>query len=158
MVSQYVVTIAIAVVVLVFIVYRQMRTAPIEPRQLVILPVFLCLVGISNLQRHPPDSVAIGVALGISVLTALIFGVARGLTTQIWRSGSVAMRKGTATTLILWVVAILVRIVIGLVARRAGVPVSVTTGEIPVFLGITLAAQNVVIWIRGQEAVAASAS
>ena len=83
MVSQYVVTIAIAVVVLVFIVYRQMRTAPIEPRQLVILPVFLCLVGISNLQRHPPDSVAIGVALGISVLTALIFGVARGLTTQI---------------------------------------------------------------------------
>ncbi len=30
-------------------------------------------------------------------------------------------------------------------------PTSVTTGELPLFLGLTLAAQNVLIWLRGQE-------
>jgi len=47
---------------------------------------------------------------------------------------------------VLWV-----RILIGIVAGREGVPVSVTTGELPLFLGITLAAQNALIWLRAQE-------
>ncbi|PZR98481.1 MAG: hypothetical protein DLM70_17205 [Chloroflexi bacterium] len=42
-------------------------------------------------------------------------------------------------------------IAIGIVAGRSKVPTSVTTGELPLFLGLTLAAQNVLIWLRGQE-------
>jgi hypothetical protein len=151
-VSQYVVTIVIAAVVLVFIVYQQMRSRPIQSRQLIVIPVILALLGIANLQKHPPDSTAAAVALAASVITAITFGVGRGMTLQIWRAKAVSMRKGTGATLALWVTGLALRIVIGIVADRSGVPTSVTTGELPLFLGITLAAQNVVIWLRGQDA------
>jgi hypothetical protein len=144
--------IVLVIALLAFVIYRQMRTAAIEPRQLVIFPLILAVFGFINLQKQPPDSVAGAVALAASVLTALLFGIARGQTTQIWRAGNVVMRKGTTVTLLLWIVAIVVRIVIGGAARRAGVALSVTAGEIPLFLGITLAAQNAVIWQRRQAA------
>ncbi|HEX6507748.1 MAG TPA: hypothetical protein VF221_08970 [Chloroflexota bacterium] len=156
--SQYAVTIIIAALLLVFVVYQQMRTRSIQSRQLIVVPVFLALLGIINLQKHPPDSTAASVALAASVLTAIVFGVGRGVTVQIWRAGDVLMRKGTAATLVLWVVGIALRIVIGIVAGRSGVPTSVTTGELPLFLGITLAAQNVLIWLRSQEVAVARAS
>jgi hypothetical protein len=150
-VNPYVVIVLVAAL-LVFVVYRQMRSAPIEPRQLVIFPLILAVFGFVNLQKQPPDLIAGGVALVASVLTALLFGVARGRTTLIWRAGNVTMRKGTTTTLLLWIAAILVRVIIGGIARRAGVPLSMTAGEIPLFLGVTLAGQNAVIWQRAQAA------
>jgi hypothetical protein len=157
-VSQYVVTIVIAALVLVFIVYQQMRTRPIRSRQLIVIPVILALLGIVNLEKHPPDSTAAGVALAASVVTAIVFGVGRGVTVQIWRVSAVPMRKGTPATLVLWVVGLALRIVIGIVAGRSGVPTSVTTGELPLFLGITLATQNAMIWLRGEDAAAGSTS
>jgi hypothetical protein len=94
-----------------------------------------------NLQWHPPDSTAAAVTLTISVLVALAFGVARGLTTRVWDAGAIPMRQGTRATLVLWIGAIAVRLAIGIIARRAGVAVNVTTREIPIFLAITLAVQ-----------------
>jgi hypothetical protein len=146
--SQYLVVVA-AVALLVLIIYRQMSTQLIQPRQLIVPPAILGIFGLYTIQGHPPNSAAAGVALGASVITALAFGVARGLTTRIWSDHGVAMRKGTTATLALWIAAIAVRIAIGLVARHTGVPYNLTVSEIPLFLGFTLAAQNVVIWLRG---------
>jgi hypothetical protein len=47
-----VVVIVLVVAVLVFVVYRQMRTAAIEPRQLVIFPLILAAFGVVNLQEE----------------------------------------------------------------------------------------------------------
>jgi hypothetical protein len=149
--GQYAVTIVLAALLVVFIIYQQLRTRQITSRNLVAPPLILAFLGIVNLNQHPLASGAAGTALGASVLTALVFGVARGITTQIWWSEGVLLRKGTTVTLLLWVVGIGLRIVIAVVARRGGVATSVTTGEIPLFLGVTLAAQNLVIWLRGQE-------
>lgn len=149
--SQYAVTILIAALLLVFIIYQQLRTRPINPRQLVVLPAFLAFLGIVNLNQHPPSSAAAATVLGVSVVTALVFGVARGITTQIWWSEGQLLRKGSTVTLLLWIVGIGLRLVVAVVARREGVANNVTTGEIPFFLGVTLAAQNLVIWYRGQE-------
>src|SRR5579859_7528212 len=149
--SQYAVTILIAALLLVFIIYQQLRTRSINPRQLVVLPAFLAFMGIVNLNQHPPASAAAVTALGVSVVTALVFGVARGITTQVWWSDGRRLRKGGTVTLILWIVGIGLRILIAVISRREGVATNVATGEIPFFLGVTLAAQNLVIWYRGQE-------
>ena len=141
--------VAIAAALLVLTVYRQMRTQPIQPRPLIVPPAILVVFGFYTIQGHPPNSAAAGVALGSSAITALAFGVARGVTTTIWLDHGGAMRKGTTTTLMLWIAAIAVRIAIGFVARHSGVPYNLTFSEIPLFLGLTLAAQNVVIWLRG---------
>jgi hypothetical protein len=61
------------------------------------------------------------------------------------------LRKGTGVVLLLWIVGIALRLGIAVIARHQGVATSVSTGEIPLFLGITLAAQNLVIWNRGHE-------
>jgi hypothetical protein len=117
--NQYLV-VAIAAALLVLTVYRQMRTQPIQPRPLIVPPAILVVFGFYTIQGHPPNSAAAGVALGSSAITALAFGVARGVTTTIWLDHGGAMRKGTTTTLMLWIAAIAVRIAIGLVARHAG--------------------------------------
>jgi hypothetical protein len=149
--GQYVVTIVVAVLLISFVIYQQLRTRPINARQLVVLPVILAILGIVNVNRHPPASVAADTALVASVVIALAFGIARGFTTQVWWSDGVLLRKGTWVTLALWIVGIAFRLAVGVVAQREGVSANVTSGEIPLFLGITLAAQNVLIWLRGQE-------
>jgi len=149
--GQYAVTILIAAVLVIFIIYQQLRTRPITSRQLVVLPLILAGLGIVNISHQPPASAAADTALAASVITGVLFGVARGITTKIWWSEGVMMRKGTGITLALWIVGIGLRLVIGLIARRNGVAVSVTTGEIPLFLGITLAAQNLLIWLHAQD-------
>jgi hypothetical protein len=151
--NQYLV-VAAAGALLIFIIYRQMSTQSIQLRPLIVPPAILGIFGLYTIQRHPPNSAAAGVAFGSSVIAALAFGVARGLTTRIWLEQGIAMRKGTITTLMLWIAAIAVRIAIGLVSRRAGVPYNLTVSEIPLFLGFTLAAQNVVIWLRGSTITA----
>jgi hypothetical protein len=50
----------------------------------------------------------------------------------------------------LWIISIAARLGIGAVAQRHGVAQSVTVGELPLFLGVTLLAQNLVIWRRAQ--------
>jgi hypothetical protein len=149
--GQYAVTIVIAALLVVFVIYQQLRTRPINPRQLIVLPVVLIFLGLVNLQHHSLTTAA-SIALVASVATAFLFGVARGLTTQTWWANGVLLRKGTTVTLLLWIAGIALRLVIGVVARRGGVPISVTTGELPLFLGLTLGAQNLVIWQRGQVA------
>jgi membrane protein CcdC involved in cytochrome C biogenesis len=149
--GQYTLTIVIATVLLVFIIYQQMRTRPISVRQLIIVPLFLAFLGITNLSKNPPDSTAAAVAFGASMVIALVFGLGRGFTTQIWWSNGVLLRRGSTWTLLLWIAGIRLRVVIGLIARREGVASNVTLGEVPVFFGVTLAVQNVVIWLQGQE-------
>jgi len=148
---QYVPTIVIAALILGFIIYRQMRTAPVRPRQLVVFPVVLALLGLSNVNEHPPASEAAIIALVASGVTAIVFGVGRGYTVRIWRANGKLLRKGVAATIVLWIVAIVLRILIGIQAQRAGVAASVSTGEAPLFVAFTLAAQNVVLWLRAQS-------
>jgi hypothetical protein len=150
--GQYAVTIVVAALLVAVVIYQQMRTRPVNPRQQVAVPLVLALLGLFNLQHHPLTSEAAGVALAASVVTGLLFGLARGVTTQTWWSNGVLLRKGTVLTLLLWVAGIGLRLIIGVVAQREGVPVSVTSGELPLFLGVTLGAQNLLIWYRGQQA------
>src|SRR5947209_20467875 len=97
--GQYAVTILIAAVLVIFIIYQQLRTRPITSRQLVVLPLILAGLGIVNISHQPPASAAADTALAASVITGVLFGVARGITTKIWWSEGVMMRKGTGITL-----------------------------------------------------------
>jgi hypothetical protein len=90
----------VAIALVVLIIYRQMRAMPVQPRQLVLFPVFLAILGIINMLKAPPGSSGVAAAFVASVLAAIIFGVARGLTTYVWRAGGVVMRKGSVVTLL----------------------------------------------------------
>jgi hypothetical protein len=148
--AQYLPTIALGIALVVFIIYRQLARRPVEIRPMVVLPLILAVLGLYNLNKEPLTSGAGVGALVASLATAVVFGLARGYTTRVWLDSGTVTRQGTAITLALWIIAILLRIGIGAIARHAGVPQSVTFGELPLFLGVTLAAQNLVIWMRAQ--------
>jgi hypothetical protein len=115
-----------------------------------VLPLVLAVLGLNNLINQPPRMSAAITSLVASLAIAVVFGLARGLSMRVWEDAGSVMRQGTPLTAALWIIAILLRIGIGAIARRAGVAQSVTFGELPLFLGVTLAAQNLVIWKRAQ--------
>jgi hypothetical protein len=147
---QYLPTVVVGAALVLFIIYRQLIRRPIEARQLVVLPVVLAALGLINLNHEPPTASAAVVALVASLVSAVVFGLARGFSTRVWQDAGGVLRQGTPVTLALWIVGIALRIGIGALAHRAGVAQSVTVGELPLFLGVTLAAQNLVIWMRAQ--------
>jgi hypothetical protein len=148
--TQYLPTVVIGAVLVLFIIYRQLVRRPVEGRQLVVLPLVLAVLGLYNLNRQPPAASAAVIALVASLATAVVLGLARGLSMRVWQDAGSVLRQGAPITAALWIIAIALRIAIGAIAHRAGVAQSVTFGELPLFLGVTLAAQNLVIWMRAQ--------
>lgn len=148
--QQYLLTAAIGVALALLIIYRQLRRQPLEGRRLIILPLVLAVLGLYSLSHKPPTAGAAVAALVISLASAVVLGLARGGSMHVWLEAGSVLRQGVLLTLVLWIVSIIVRVAIGAIAQRSGVAQSVTVGELPLFLGVTLAAQNVVIWQRAQ--------
>jgi hypothetical protein len=147
---QYLPTVFIGVALVLFIIYRQLQRWPVEGRQLVVVPLVLAVLGLYNLNRQPPATSAGVIALVASLGSAVVFGLARGASTRVWQEAGSVLRQGAPLTVVLWIISIVLRAGIGALAHRAGVAQSVTLGELPLFFGVTLAAQNLVIWLRAQ--------
>jgi hypothetical membrane protein len=148
--SQYIPTVILGALIALFIIYRQLARRQVAARQLVVVPLVLALLGLYNLDNQPPSTSAAAVAIVASLASAVVFGLARGYTMRVWQEAGVVLRQGVPLTLVLWVVSIGIRAGIGVIAHRAGTAESVTVGELPLFLGVTLAAQNAVIWMRAE--------
>ena len=148
--QQYLLTAVIGAALVLFVIYRQLRMQPVEGRRLVVFPLVLAVLGLYSLANKPPATSAALIALVASLASAIVLGLARGVSMRVWRDAGSVLRQGVAITVALWIIAIALRIGIGAIAHRDGVAQSVTVGELPLFLGVTLAAQNVVIWMRAQ--------
>ena len=89
--------IAIGVLVLALVLYRQLTTQRL--RENYRLPVILAIIGVVQfvafLNGHPHDDGGIAAAVGGSLVLAAAFGAVRALTVQVWRQGGVLLRKGT---------------------------------------------------------------
>ena len=98
--------IAIGVLVLAFVLYRQLTTQRL--RENYRLPLILAIVGIiqfvSFLKGHPHDDGGIAAAVAGSLVIAGAFGAVRALTVRVWRQDAVLVRKGSWVTAVLWVI------------------------------------------------------
>lgn len=148
--QQYLLFAVLGVALVLFIIYRQLVRQPLEGRRLVVLPLVLALLGLYSLSHKPPTTGAAVTALLVSLASAVVLGLARGASMRVWVEAGRVLRQGTLLTLALWIISLVVRFGIGALAQRSGVAQSVTVGELPLFLGVTLAAQNGVIWQRAQ--------
>lgn len=150
-----VVNVAIYVVLIGFVLYRQMSRVALNPRRLVLLPVILAVFAVQQLSRQALRFDAGTLAfLGVSLAVSILAGMWRGTTFRIWTDAGVVMTKGTALTLIAWVVLIALRLPFALVSHAANYPQGLVIGELLLALAVTFAAQNVVIWMRSSRAVA----
>lgn len=98
--------IAVGVLVLAFVLYRQLTTQRL--RENYRLPLLLAVLGIIQfavfLKGHPHDDGGIALAVAGSLVLAAAFGAVRAVTVRVWRQGGVLLRKGTWLTAVLWVI------------------------------------------------------
>lgn len=145
--DEAVLDIAAGLLITAFLVWNQMRSRPIVPQRLALIPVILVIIGL--IQR---GSVVPGTGLGVGILLlglllAVGFGVARGRVATVWRgSGDQLWRRGGRLLLALWVVSIVVKLGVDLGGSHVGAPIP--GGDLFLELGVTLAAQNVVLLMR----------
>jgi hypothetical protein len=138
----------VAVAVLVLVVRRQMALRPINPGSMMRVPAILLVIGLVSdrtlLDRLNSPAGALLLVAGL--LIGVAGGVARGLSQRlIWREG-VVYTRGTRWTLVLWLATVLLRV--GMAALGAAVHAPEGTGEVLLFLAVTLGVQNLLLMRR----------
>jgi hypothetical protein len=117
-----------------------------------VLPVILAAMGISNLAQQPATAPSAIAMLAVNAVIAITLGLWRGTSIRVWREAAgTILRQGTLLTLAIWLVAIALRALTAIIGHASGMASSVSFGELPLFLGITFAAQNLVVWARAQS-------
>jgi hypothetical protein len=140
----------IGIAVLVFFMFRQFSTRGVTSIVNVLAPLLLLYFGLQGVGQLD----AVGwVILTASLSLGVALGFARGITFRIWPSvdGRVLMR-GTALTLMLWVLTIAVKIGLAYAEAQLGYGADVANSSVT-FLpaAATLGAQALVIWLRAQD-------
>ena len=135
---------------LVFLIYRQFQVRPPGGwRRATLIPLGLIGWGVINATHLSSVSVVVVTISATGVGLGLILGVARGYATDIWRDpDGMVLQKGTIALAILWALSLAVRIGLSVIGGARGINQTEAYAEIPLFFGVTLAAQNATISAR----------
>jgi hypothetical protein len=151
----------VAVLVLGFILWRQLRPRAVREDSPFRLMLVLGVVGVADVAGFADGHHVTGAAwtlLAASLMVGAVLGVMRGASVRIWRRDGVLVRQGGAVTVALWVaglgVHVLVDVVINGVDRSAA---GIGTDAILLYLAVALAAQRLVTLTRAQHLAAAAA-
>jgi drug/metabolite transporter (DMT)-like permease len=102
-------TILIALVVLAWLLWRQLQVRELRHDRGYVFPLAICVVGVVqiaayNHEHRPPDSAL--ALLALSIVVAAAFSIWRATTVRVWLHDGRLLRQGTAVTIVLWLVAI----------------------------------------------------
>jgi hypothetical protein len=132
--------------VALFVIVRQFLPRPISEKTLVVMPVIAGLIGLQWVFKTPPDGPTAVSLITVNLALGVALGLARGATLKVWQtSAGTWMSRGGGVTLVLWLLAVGARI-----ALAVSFPGAVPLIELPLFLAVTFAAQNLILWLRTQ--------
>ncbi len=142
---------ALGAVILVLVLLRQVRARPVprvyQPR----LPVVLGVIGLFEMFGYAGDHhVSAGAwewVIGTLVIGALGFGALRGLTMRVWANSGWVLRQGTALTMGLWLVSLLIHFAGDYGGDHAGAA-GLAGASLLLYLGVTLSVQYYVVYRR----------
>jgi len=145
--------IVLGVVVLGLLIYRQLRSRPVNAsglRLVAILAVIGLVQAYQFLDKHHSGAVTYA-ALGGSLLLAAVFGALRAATVRVWLQGGQPWTKGNWLTAVLWVIAL---------AAHLGYDALVTPGRgssglgaatVVLYLAVSLGIQRVITQQRANR-------
>lgn len=142
---------ALGAVILIAVLLRQVRVVPVrrvfQPR----LPVVLGVIGFFEMFSYAGDhhvaAAAWGWVLGTLVIGALGLGALRGATMRVWTANGWVLRQGSALTMGLWLVSLLVHFAADAGSDHAGAA-GLSGASFLLYLGITLGLQYYVVYRR----------
>ena len=149
----------VAVLVLGFILWRQLQPREVREDSPYRLMLILGVVGVADLigfaGDHHVSPLAWALVVG-SLAVGAGFGVMRGVTVHVWRHNGVLVRQGNAITVLLWAIALAVHLLVDHAIDGAD---SQATGlgstALLLYLGVALAAQRFATLSRARSAVPA---
>jgi len=144
-------TIALDVLVALYILSRQRRIRPV-PRLLSLrFPIVVGVIGLIDLlgyadAHHPSHDDYLWV-LATLVVGGVLVGAVRAFTVKIWTSNNWVVRQGTGLTMALWVVSLALHFLGGIGAQHAGAG-NLEASSFLLYLGLTYGVQNFVVHRR----------
>jgi hypothetical protein len=151
--SQTVAQLAIGVVILALLVYRQLRARPLRssPRLLLILLIIGVVETWDYFQGGKHSASAAAVALLGSLVLAAVFGAVRAFTVRIWQQDGQPWVQGNVLTAALWVVALAAHLGFDyLVGQHKGIG-DIGNATVVLYLVVSLGVQRVVMTYRAQR-------
>jgi UDP-N-acetylmuramyl pentapeptide phosphotransferase/UDP-N-acetylglucosamine-1-phosphate transferase len=150
--------IVIGVAVLALLIYRQLRTRPVNASGLRVV-ASIGVIGLVEtcqfLQQHHPGAVTYAALLG-SLALAAGFGILRAATVRIWLTGGQPWSRGSWVTAALWIVALAVHLGYDALVAGHGRD-NVGAATIVLYLAVSLAIQRVIVRLRAQRLAAGQA-
>jgi hypothetical protein len=127
-----------AFLVVLRMIVKQTKGGAVTGRGLVAVPLILLVVGVTSAEH----------VLLVDVVLLLALGAARGATVTVTDKDGSAFQKGTKWTLALWIVTIGARVAMVIADHALGMDATLADASFAVTLGVTLGAQNWVIFER----------
>jgi hypothetical protein len=145
----------VSVLFLGWLLYRQLQTRPV-PRQVrfqrslmfAILGVLIFVNFLGTSQPLPPAAWAV---LALSFLVGACLGVVRAYTVRLWFEDRRLLRKGTWVTVTLWLVAVTLHVLAGVLIARLHGPAAAVGSAAMLYLAMASLVQQVAVWWRGQK-------
>jgi hypothetical protein len=147
------------VVLAAYAVYRQTTVSEVSEHGRFRLAALYAAIGIAiGGFALPHGAISIGL-LALSIALSAVIGLARGYRTRVWRAedGRV-LARGTWVTIALFLGLIAAKFGIGTYEYLAGVRDSAGFGEVLVMIGVMVAVQAQIVWIRARGMVRATDS
>jgi hypothetical protein len=145
-------SIALDVLIGVYILSRQRRVRPV-PRVLSLrFPIFVGILGLIDLlsytdtHHHITQSDYLWV-LATLVVGALLLGAVRALTVKIWTANNWVVRQGTWLTIGLWVLSLALHFAGGIGAQHVGAA-NLEASSFLLYLAVTYGVQNYIVFRR----------
>ena len=146
------VLVLVGALVVLRVLGKQLTGSFVTARSLVLMPAILIVIGLGG------AAAAVSVAQPGELLFFLVdaaivvgLGLARGTTTRLTMRDGNLFQKGTPVTIVLWLTTIAVRVGAGFLGHAIGVEGGLTAATALLLFGITIAAQNAMIYFRAQQ-------
>jgi hypothetical protein len=147
-------SIGIPVLVLLFVLFRQVQKRSVKEDSRPVLLLALLVVGVVELVQfigdHPVNGTGIAMLLASLVLAAG-FGALRAYTVRLWREDGVLYRQGNALTVVLWLVAIGVHFGADLLIDHSGSAKGLSSVALLLYIAVSFGVQRVVVQSRARS-------
>jgi len=141
-------SVAIGVLVLGIILFRQVQKRSVREDSRPILLLVLLVIGIVELvqfvQGHPVNATGITMLLA-SLVAAGAFGAIRAYTVRLWRENGTLYRQGNLMTVLLWLVAIGVHFGADVLIDHSGSAKGLSSVSLMLYIAVSFGVQRFVV-------------
>ncbi|MEV6607719.1 hypothetical protein [Kutzneria sp. NPDC051319] len=146
------VLVLVGALVVLRVLGKQLTGSFVTAKSLVLMPAILIVIGLGGAVA------TVGAARPSEILFFLVdaavvvgLGLARGATARLSMRDGNLFQKGTPVTIVLWLATIAVRVGAGFLGHALGIEGALTAASALMLFGITIAAQNAMIYFRAQQ-------